>query len=174
MIRVHPRQPRKVATRTTYPSTIFQKDSSVDHRPPPPRGDDFAIYLAASLPAGSRDTKPPRLVSLRGKTSGTEFKFHKLVCPLHPRRNRGRLISLLLPLHRGPAFFLARVAMRHADGSWKAWVPSLPAGRTGSRSGRPQIITRVYTADLAARSSRLLLEMIPLLFQPDPSWISPR
>lgn len=53
---------------------------------------------------------------------------------------------------------------------------SQPAGRTGSRSGRPQIITRVQTADLAARSSPgLFLGTIPLVsaaLRQDPSWIS--
>jgi len=60
--------------------------------------------------------------------SGTEFKFHKLVRPLHPRRNRGWLIS-----PEDPTFFLPRAGRgRHADGSWKAWVLSLLCS-----SGRP-------------------------------------
>jgi len=66
------------------------------HGPPFPAerggGREVAIYLALFFisPSPLRGTSSPR-----GKTSGTEFKFHKLVRPLHPRRNRDRLISSL-------------------------------------------------------------------------------
>lgn len=150
-------------------------------------GHDFAIYLASLSPFSCclsfpRGAGSPRL-GPRGKTSGTEFKFHKLVCPLHPRRNRDRLIYLS---SRGPTFLRARAgerATRTVPG--KRGCPLLlsislslrPAGRTGSRSGRPQIITRVHSR----RSRREILaalflgRTIPLVStaRTDPSWISP-
>lgn len=111
-------------------------------------GHDFAIYL--SLPSlrslvaflSPRGAGSPRL-GPRGKTSGTEFKFHKLVCPLHPRRNRDRLIYLS---SRGPTFLrCSRRRARHADGSWKAWVPSPSLYLSFSPAGRPDRIT-IWTA----------------------------
>lgn len=125
---------------------------------------------------GSRDLSRSllylSLASPRGKTSGTEFKFHKLVRPLHPRRNRGRLISFSPSLSRGDLNvfpFPADATRRTVPG--KRGCPlcsaSQPASRTGSRSGRSQIITRVHR-----RSRREILETIPLVSAADPSWIS--
>lgn len=151
----------------------------IRHRPPRGRTPRFiSLSSLPRVPFSPRDTGL-RLISPRGKTSGTEFKFHKLVCPLHPRRNRGRLIS---PVRILRSSFLAR----HADGSWKAWVPSLystllyqPAGQdritiwmpTNHNAGASQISPRDPRLGSSSRRDPSCFNRALLA---NPSWISPR
>lgn len=166
---------------TKYLSTYDFPERSAIGPPGGGRRDLSRSLPSPGPPFSSRDTGL-RLISPRGKTSGTEFKFHKLVCPLHPRRNRDRLISpgrILRSSFLAPVADVPRGRFLESVGALSLFYSTLPnrAGQdritiwmpTNHNAGAPQISPRDPRLGSSSRRdpscfSRALLA--------NPSWIS--